>query len=294
MSDRPAVEARLVGIMLVLGATVLWSSAGLFVRHVDLDAWKVLGWRSLFAAIALALIVLATRDRQSDLHATSFNAASWFTIPVAVVSMGAYVLSLKLTTVANVMVVYATVPLVAAAVAWLALRERLTLGVLLGSLVALAGVFIMAGGAVHPQDVLGIAIAFMMTLAMGLQIVLARKFPGMPMAKVNMAAALICAIVGLSLAAPGWPSPSEMLVLMLFGVTNTALAYYFVLRGARLIPSAEVGLISTLDVVLGPLWVWLLFSENPGPYAIAGGTVVLLAVLGYLLAGMKARPGVAQ
>jgi drug/metabolite transporter (DMT)-like permease len=128
-----------------------------------------------------------------------------------------------------------------------------------------------------------------MTLAMGTQIVLARRYPSLRMSKINMWAAAICAVVGLALALPGLPSTSQLLTLMLFGVSNTALAYYFVLRGARLIPSAETGLISTLDVVLGPLWVWMLFSETPGHFAIVGGTVVLAAVLGYLLAGMKTR-----
>jgi drug/metabolite transporter (DMT)-like permease len=269
---------------MVLAATVLWSTAGLFVRLVNLDAWAILGWRSVFAALALAVIVEIQR-RAKDKAAASAPATSLLLmIPVAVMSMGAYVVSLKLTSVANVMIVYATVPLVAAGLAWLALREALPRTVLLASLLALLGVFVMVGGAVHPSDLIGIGVALLMTLAMAAQIVAARKHSGMNMALVNMVAACICAVVGLALTSAGLPSPAELVTLMLFGVTNTALAYYFVLRGARLIPSAEVGLISTLDVVLGPLWVWLLFAENPGFPALVGGALVLAAVMGYLFA----------
>ena len=249
---------RLRGLLFVGLATVLWSTAGLFVRMVDLDAWGVLGWRSVFAAIALAAIVaFENRNAGKALDKGPPAIAKWLTVPVAVVSMASYVVSLKLTSVANVMIVYATVPLVAAMLAWIALRERLSLSMLLASLMALAGVVILANGITAGRDFAGIAVAFMMTLAMATQIVLARKYPGMQMAWVNMLAAAICAIAGLLLTQSGMPTPVEMVTLMLFGVTNTALAYYFVLRGARLIPSAEVGLISTLDVVLGPLWVWL-------------------------------------
>jgi drug/metabolite transporter (DMT)-like permease len=287
MAHRTHNDRRMFGIGLVLAATVLWSTAGLFVRMVDLDVWKILGWRSVFAAIALAIIVATERRRQDIPPDFTLKMASLLTVPIAIISMGAYVVSLKLTTVANVMVVYATVPLVAAGLAWLALREKPPGTALVASLVAFAGVFLMVGGAVQASDVQGIFVAFMMTLAMGAQIVLARKYPGMGMANVNMLAATACAIAGLTMAQPGLPSAQELLVLMLFGVTNTALAYYFVLLGARYIPSAEVGLISTLDVVLGPLWVWLLFAENPGIYALAGGMIVLAAVLGYLVANLK-------
>ncbi len=284
MSERTALEPKTLGILMVLAATVLWSTAGLFVRLVDLDAWAILGWRSVFAAMALAVIVEIQRRANDKAAASPPTTSVLLMVPVAVMSMGAYVVSLKLTSVANVMIVYATVPLVAAGLAWLALREALPRTVLLASLLALLGVVVMVGGAVHPSDLLGIGVALLMTLAMAAQIVAARKHSGMNMALVNMVAACICAVVGLALTSAGLPSPAELLTLMLFGVTNTALAYYFVLRGARLIPSAEVGLISTLDVVLGPLWVWLLFAENPGFPALIGGALVLVAVMGYLFA----------
>lgn len=290
MADTTHLKTRTLGLILVSAATVSWSTAGLFVRAVDLDAWAVLGWRSIFAALALGAIVLVNGRKQLAADGSEPPAiATWLTVPVAVISMGAYVVSLKLTTVANVMIVYASVPLVAALLAWFVLRERLSLAMFLASLVALAGVFILANGVTAGQDYAGLAVAFMMTLAMALQIVMARKYPGMPMAKVNMLAASVWAVLGLALTPSGLPAVHDILVLMAFGVTNTALAYYFILRGARLIPAAEVGLISTLDVVLGPLWVWLVFGENPGVKSLIGGTLVLIAVLGYLLAQKRRR-----
>lgn len=276
-------STRLTGIAMVLAATVLWSTAGLFVRLVELDAWTILGWRSVFAALALLAIVALQQREANDTSVWPSLAV----VPVAVISMGAYVVSLKLTTVANVMVVYATVPFVAAGLAYFALRERPALSAIVASAIALVGVIIMVGGALSPQDSAGVAVAFAMTLAMGAQIVLARRFPNMNMALINMFAAVACAVIGLAIAQSSIPSARDLFVLMLFGVSNTALAYYFVLRGARLVPSAETGLISSLDVVLGPLWVWLMFSENPGQRALAGGTIVLAAVVGYLLSQRK-------
>jgi drug/metabolite transporter (DMT)-like permease len=49
--------------------------------------------------------------------------------------------------------------------------------------------------------------------------------------------------------------------------------------GARMINAAEVALITLLEVVLGPLWVWIAFSESPDAATLVGGMVVLVAVI---------------
>src|ERR1051326_2518524 len=107
------IGSHAYGVALVSAAAVLWSTGGFFVRLLDLDVWTMLAWRSLFAALSLALVVMV-QNRQHALRAV--RAIGWpglAAIPIAVVSMGAYVIALKLTTVANVMIVYATVPFVA-------------------------------------------------------------------------------------------------------------------------------------------------------------------------------------
>jgi drug/metabolite transporter (DMT)-like permease len=116
---------------------------------------------------------------------------------------------------------------------------------------------------------------------------MARRYQNLDMAIVNTFASLACMIIGLTLSKAGIPSWHDLLVLAAFGISNTALAYFFVMIGARHIPSAEVGLIGMIDVILGPLWVWLLFAENPGQKTLIGGAVVLCAVGYYLLTQLK-------
>src|SRR6266568_3860714 len=194
------------GVALVTAAAVLWSTGGLFVRLLDLDVWTMLAWRSLFAALSLALVV-AIQNRQHALRAV--RAIGWpglAAVPIAVVSMGAYVSALKLTTVANVMIVYATVPFVAAGVAFLWIGERARSRVLLASAIALVGIIIMAGSATRPQDIAGNAIAFLMTLAFGVQLVMARRYPSLQMSSINAVAAALCAVICWPFAAQAIPS----------------------------------------------------------------------------------------
>ena len=272
-------------------AAVLWSTAGLFVRALDLDVWTMLGWRSVFAAISLGAIVVY-QNRGGTLAAV--RGLGWpgvAAVPIGVISMTGYVASLKLTTVANVMVVYATVPFVAAGVAFLWIGERAARRVLVASGIALLGIMVMAGSATRMQDIAGNACAFVMTASFAVQLVMARRYPALQMAAVNAIAASLCALVCWPMMAATMPSPLQFLLLAGFGVTTTALAYLLVLTGARHIPSGEAGLVGLLDVVLGPLWVWLAFSEQPGAVALVGGGLVLAAVLWYLASQHFARPG---
>jgi drug/metabolite transporter (DMT)-like permease len=256
------VGSHAYGVALVTVAAVLWSTGGLFVRLLDLDVWTMLAWRSLFAALSLGLVA-GIQYRWHPMAALRAAGRPGFAaVPLAVVSMCGYVIALKLTTVANVMIVYATVPFVAAGIAFFWSGERARSRVLLASTLALAGIVVMAGAATRPQDIAGNAISLLMTLAFGAQLVMARRYPSLDMSLINAAAAAACAAICWPLAAPGIPALPQLVILALFGITTTALAYLLFLIGGRHIPSGDAGLIGLLDVVLGPIWVWLAFADG--------------------------------
>ncbi len=81
------------------------------------------------------------------------------------------------------------------------------------------------------------------------------------------------------LADPSSITRRDLGLLVVLGVGQMGLGLIFLVIGARLIPAAEVALITLLEVVLGPLWVWLSISERPAPTTILGGFVVIFAVL---------------
>jgi drug/metabolite transporter (DMT)-like permease len=196
--------------------------------------------------------------------------------------MVCYVAALELTTVANVMIVYATVPFVAAGVAFVWSGERIEQRTLIASAVALIGIAVMAGSATRPGDLAGNALSLLMTASFAVLLVMARRYPNLAMAPINALGALLSALICWPLMPGVLPSPSDLLVLALFGITTTGLAYLLFLTGGRYIPSSEAGLIGLLDVILGPLWVWLAFSEDPGTAAIVGGAIVLSSLLWYM------------
>lgn len=288
-SGRAGPDRRTFGIVVVAAASVCWSTGGVFVRALDLDLWTVLAWRSLFAALALAAIVLVQHRRDAAGAVRDIRWPGWLAIPVSALSMYAFVASLTFTTVANVMTVYATVPFVAAGIAFLWSGETASRRVLMASLVAFAGVAIMAGSSTRPADLLGNALAFVMTLTFSIMLVMARRYPKVDMAPVNAMAALLCSACCLPFLPVGVPNAWQLVGLAGFGVTTTALAYLLFLTGGRHMPSSEAGLLGLLDVVLGPLWVWLGFGEQPSRAALLGGGFVLAAVVWYLAGEWRSR-----
>ncbi|GGE13713.1 permease [Aureimonas endophytica] len=282
------------GLVLVFAATILWSSVGFFVRLLDLDVWTVLGWRSFFGAIGLFLIMLWQYGRGSGRAIAGLSRAGLVAIPVAALSMFAYVASLTLTDVANVMTIYATVPFVAAGIAFLWLGERPSRRVVIASALSFCGIALMAVTALGGSDMRGNALAFVMTLGFSFMLVLARREPGLPMAPVNLAGALICFFAALPLMPAAWPTPGQFLILAVFGLSTNALAYILFLTGGRHIPSGEASLITLLDVVLGPLWVFLAFGEVPSPMALVATATVLAATTWYILGLRFDRPGLAE
>ncbi len=282
----PPTSKRVYGIAMVTAASLFWSTAGLFVRLLHVDVWTMMAWRSLFASLALAAVVLLQHGPRTP---AVFRAIGWpglAAIPISALSMFCYVAALELTSVANVLTVYATVPFVAAGIAFVWMGERVERRVLVASGMALLGILVMVGAATSPHDIAGNALAFLMTLTFGIMLVLARRHPSIGMAAVNALAAGLCALVCWPLSSAPMPDAGQLMILAAFGTVTTALAYLMFLTGGRHIPSGEAGLIALLDVVLGPLWVWLAFAERPATAAIVGGAIVLGAVAWYLADGL--------
>src|ERR1700754_3362767 len=127
-------SARRRGLLLVLIATVLWSLAGLFARLLThLDVWTVMGWRALLGAASIATVgLIEWRSGRLD-NPLGFGALSPVVALLAMIAISAYAASGMTTTIADVMVIYATMPFVAAALGFLINRERVSTRTLMAS-----------------------------------------------------------------------------------------------------------------------------------------------------------------
>jgi drug/metabolite transporter (DMT)-like permease len=284
------VRTHRVGVVLVTASIVIWSTAGFFARLIVADTWTLLFWRSVFGALFL-LAVLVRQERRGALRA--IRTMSWPGWAVAILStiiVLAYMAALRLTAVADVMIIQAAVPFVVAALAWLAMRERASRATLTASALATFGVAVMLVGAPLAGNPWGVALAFGTMVAYAGVLVLLRWRRDVPMTSAAYLSALLGAAVALPFAQPTAVSAPDLAYLMLLGTSQTGFAFWLLTIGSRLIPATETALISVAETPLGPVWVWLAFGEVPTGAAVVGGTIVLIAVVGHIVVESRDVP----
>lgn len=273
------MSPRHLGIVLVTLSTLGWSLAGLFTRIVTADEWAIVGWRGVFSGVYIALW-LAWREPGGMVRAClGIGTAGWVLAAISTIGTITYVAALRATSVADVMVIYATAPFISAAAAWLLIREAPARSTLVAATVALAGVAIMVGDSGFGTALAGDLLAFAMTVSMALMTVISRRYRNISMIPATGISAIQLAIIGFVMTDLLSVPSGEIAILAVFGLTQAA-SFALYIEGARRLAPAESSLIGALDVPLGPLWVWLIVSEIPPVATVIGGAVVLAAVMG--------------
>ena len=270
------VTPRRQGQAYIVLAALAWSTAGLLQRELSVDTATQVAGRALFATFALlAFVALQDRGRRAF---RSLGRAELAVAALTAVASGSFIVALNHATVANVLFMQAVSPIVAAVIAWAALREAISRITALATLVAFVGVAVMVGGPGRPGAT-GLALSFVMTLSFAVALVITRHRRDISMAPAITLSQVIVLVVATPFSHPGTVGAHELGLIVLLGVTQIGLGLAFLTMGARLIPATEVALISLLEVVLGPLWVWLALSERPSNATFVGGAIVIGAVV---------------
>ena len=275
-------DPRRTGLILLFGATLAWSSSGLFARAIPLDTATVILWRGLFGAAGLFATLLALRGWQGIHDFAHLGRAGWLYALCSGLGMLLFVGSLKATTIAHVAIIYATVPFAAAALGWLVLREVPSRAAMLASTLALAGSVTMVGlgGDGHWQ---GDLMALGMVVAMAAIIVIARARPQLPALAAGTVSAIWAPLACLPFASLDGVTAGNVALMAGFGLINSTLGFALFIFGSRHAAPVVTGLMGALETPLTPLWVWLVFAETPTAATLAGGGLVLLAVCWFIL-----------
>jgi drug/metabolite transporter (DMT)-like permease len=276
------------GIAYVAAAALMWSTAGIWVRYLSLDIWTIQSGRALCGAISLFTFLMFQHRGDMISPFKTINNVGYIVAPINALGMAAYMQALNWTTVANVMIVYTTLPFVVALVGWLWMRERVQMRTMFASAIALSGVMFMVGGSYQSGNIKGDLSSFIMVVSFALLVILSRRYPGMSMAAHSVVSGLICFVVALPLAHFEAITIKDAMLLLVLGSITIGVANVMYMRGVALIPPAEAGLIGLLDTIIAPLWVFFIFNEQPAEGALIGGSIVLAAVVFQILGEGKA------
>ena len=265
------------GRVYVALAAIAWSTAGLFQRELTVGLATQLAGRALFAMLGIGVFVAFTERGRVIASFRTMGRAGLAVAVLMAASSGAFIAALNYTSVANVLFLQGLAP-VLAAVFGLLVGERVSRRTWIAMAVAIVGVALMVGGPSRPS-LAGFSLSLFMSISFAGVIVITRHQRHVSMAPatwLSQAIVFLCAAPFASVAEVG---PKDLALLAGLGVTQIGLGLIFLTIGARLLPAAEVALITLLEIVLGPLWVWIALGEQPGTATLVGGAVVLAAVV---------------
>lgn len=269
------------GLLAVLGAAVLWSTGGLFIKWVSLDALGVTMWRSGFAALTILVVV-----RPRPVWPRQVSRLTWAIAVTYALTLVMFVAATKLTTAANAIFLQYTAPVYLLFAGPLLLRERVTRLDVATVVVAFGGMSLFFVGRFEGNALGGNLLAAASGVTLAAMFLLLRA-PGCTQETRHLAMLLgnlllVAALVPVNLArgetALFAPTPGDLAGLVFLGVVQIGFAYLLFGYAMRTVPALEASLIGMLEPVLNPVWVFLVLGETPGWWAVLGGAIIIGAV----------------
>ncbi len=288
---------RAVALMILV--TLLWSISGVVTRHLDHAApFTATFWRSLFNAVAMLVALSWMNGGGLWRQLSSARWPLWLSSVCWGVMYTAFMIAITLTSVANVLVTLAVGPLITAAFARLFLHHRLAPQTWLAITVAGAGIAWMFGQAA--TDVLSFAgtmVALLVPIAAAINWTLLQHVAdgetgrslSPDMRPAAMIGAVLSTLVTWPMADPAQTSLHDIALLALLGVVQLAVPCLLVVRLTRELPAPEIALLGLLEVLFGVTWAWIGAGEKPPAGTLAGGALVLSALVGNELLALRKR-----
>lgn len=287
------------GVVLVIAAATLWSLMGLTIRQIEVaGTWAVLFWRSLgVLPVLLALVWWRAQGEGGPSFGARLTAIGWPGIIGAaglVLAFAGAIFAIQATTVANAVFLFSASPFLAAVLGWLLLKEPVRPATWAAIALAGIGMFIMVREGLAAGALLGNAAALLSALGFAVFTLALRwgKLADMMPAVILGAvfSMLTAAIVLMATGAPLIVPMRDIAISMAMGAVILAIGMALYTAGSRVIPAAELTLLSMVEVMLAPLWVFALLGETASPGTFLGGAILLGAVAFNALSGARRKP----
>ena len=274
-------------LLLVLGAALLWSTGGLFIKATSLSGLELSFARSLLGAITVALF---TRHEGFRLNRVSAMATVLYAILLVL-----FVLATKKTSAASAIFLQYTAPVYVLVLEPLFYQEKFRLRDLITVLICMGGMSLFFVGKLEPQHLEGNLLALGSGVCFALYFLLLRHSKARDVNRAssviygNLLVVVFCAPAFFAAARRGI-GVADIAAVSYLGIIQIGLAYtLFTLAMARGVRSLDAGIIGYVEPVLNPIWVFLFIGEQPGKWAVLGGAIIITSVMLHMLAGAKEK-----
>jgi DME family drug/metabolite transporter len=283
------------GVILVLMAGVFWSTMGVGIRLIEeANVWQILFYRSIALATFLFFIITFRSGYKPFTAIRSAGIAGVIGGVGLVFAFSGGIYAIQTTTVANAMFLFAAAPFLAAIFGWVILRESVRKATWIAMVFAIIGIAIMVIHGFAAGRMVGNLSALVSALGFAVFSIALRwgkledMLPAVFLAGIFaiITSAIVCEVGGYGFALPR----DEIAIALSMGYLQVGLGLVVYTIGSQVVPAAELTLLSMTEVLLGPLWVWLLMDETVSFFTLLGGIVLMLAIAGNALSGLRRKP----
>ncbi len=271
---------QIPGYFLLLFGAFCLSWGGFIVRSFqEADVWQILLIRSFFFILALTLFLISTYKKNTIKIMREAGYPALIGGVVMSLSFVAYVYSMTITSVANVVFIISTQTMFLAIFGYLFLKEKVSLICFISIILAMSGILIMVGDSILSGSLLGNLIALAIPINFSILVMIIRKNKNLDMVPAVFYSGVFSIIYGLLLSESFSYSNHDIFMGFLLGVPQLAFGFICITIGSRTTPSTTVGLLMLTETLFAPIWVWIFLNEIPSASVLIGGLIIVFAII---------------
>jgi len=263
-----STEAARRARLLLLGAAVLWSLAGVFIKFLLLPPLTIVFYRSLFAG--LFFLCFVKKSASLPRGALAVAMASY------TAAISSFVAANKLTTAANAIVLQYTAPMFVFLIVARLFREQIAMATWAALGLGMLGIAVIFAGSTGQPDFAGVAVALLSGMLFSVYMVSLRFLKVVPAGTLTCMNNLACCLLLLPFMMDRLSlTGGEFLIITVMGIVQLGVPYWLFSKAVEKIPVHEASLLVLIEPVLNPLWVALMVGEIPGAATFMGGALIV-------------------
>ena len=271
-------------VFLMVAVTLMWSIAGVVTRQLEhARSFEITFWRSIFTVLSLLVILPFFQGREVFAKIRNGGPALWISGVCWSVMFTAFMVALTLTSVANVLVTMSVGPFLTALMARVFIGYRIPIRTWIAILVAGCGIAYMYAAQVSGGQLAGTLVALCVPLAGAVNWTVVQRSQArglnIDLVPAVLVGAVISSLTTLPLAMPFQASGHDVGLLALLGLVQLAIPCALSVMCARVLKAPEIALLASLEVIFGILLAWVGADEVPTQTVLAGGALVIGALV---------------
>ncbi|MDB4037471.1 DMT family transporter [Candidatus Thioglobus sp.] len=268
---------HLKGLLIAFFGVLMLTPDPILVRLADADTFTILFWRGIFYALGVLAILFATYRKNTFKELKNIGRPGIWIGILSGIGGVTFIAAIQYTSIAKVLVIISTAPMVVAIISWVIINEKPKLYTWISMLIIVTGIYIVMKGDTGTLNVMGSLLAVISIIAGGYSFALTRKYSNVNMVPAMIVNALVVSCVGLAFSSSFY-LPFDSLMYVIAGGVLLAIAFSLITLAPRFIPASEVAMFMPLGTIFGIISAWLVINEQPSSSSILGGSIVVITL----------------